>query len=154
MAVWSFTSDCSLIAAKYQCEFVDIVLMLFVLYYLKKRRSIEPASFPFSFLPDSFETGFNCNCFYIRYWATINLFCTASVDCLILCLIFGVWNRQIGETESSVRDVMVQEVMAVEPVAFKSVVVDIDTIKVHSKFPFSLIPTIADKFSIKMNDFY
>jgi hypothetical protein len=49
---------------------------------------------------------------------------------------------------------MVQEVMAVEPVAFKSVVVDIDTIKVHSKFPFSLIPTIADKFSIKMNDFY
>jgi hypothetical protein len=27
-------------------------------------------------------------------------------------------------------------VMAVEPVAFKSVVVDIDTIKVHSKFPF------------------
>lgn len=56
MAVWSFTSDCSLIAAKYQCEFVDIVL-LFDLYYLKKKRSIEPASFPFSFLPDFLRQG-------------------------------------------------------------------------------------------------
>lgn len=41
-------------------------------------------------------------------------------------------NSQIGETESSVRDVMVQEVMAVEPVAFKAVAVDIDSIKVES----------------------
>lgn len=42
---------------------------------------------------------------------------------------------QIGETESSVRDVMVQEVMAVEPVAFKAVAVDIDSIKVERHIP-------------------
>ncbi len=46
----------------------------------------------------------------------------------IFCL-----DSQIGETESFVQDVMVQEVMAVEPVAFKAVVVDIDSIKVQSK---------------------
>ena len=41
--------------------------------------------------------------------------------------------RQIGETESSVADVLVQEVMAVEPVAFKRVIIDIDSNKANRK---------------------
>ncbi len=49
---------------------------------------------------------------------------------------------------------MVQEVMAVEPVAFKSVVVDIDTIKVHSKLLVIYTYILAEKFSIKMDDLY
>ena len=40
---------------------------------------------------------------------------------------------QIGETEASVADVLVQEVMAVEPVSFKAIIIDIDSIKVQRK---------------------
>ena len=39
--------------------------------------------------------------------------------------------RQVGETESTVQDVLIQEVMAVEPVAFKAIIVDIDSIQVQ-----------------------
>ena len=46
---------------------------------------------------------------------------------------------QIGETEASVADVLVQEVMAVEPVSFKAIIIDIDSIKVQRKLVLWLV---------------
>ena len=47
MAVWSFTSDCSLIAAKYQREFIYMFCLTCVLEKERKLRSIERIIFPF-----------------------------------------------------------------------------------------------------------
>ena len=53
--------------------------------------------------------------------------------------------RLTGETESTVQDVLVQEVMAVEAVAFKTIALDIDSIKIARKF----IQSILFKWIIK-----
>ena len=51
MAVWSFTSDYSLIAAKYQCESVYMFTLTCVRRKRKKMCSIERALNQFSLFP-------------------------------------------------------------------------------------------------------